>query len=331
MDRTLPSPGLRLAAVFALCLLFLFGAAPRADAADWILRVEPVYVDVQGHDPNVVNASGSAGGSGALNLETDSNTGYHFELRRKNSAKKWGWGLDFFWFTGAQKVPRHTAAADAGGSPVVFEIADGSFTSTSPGEVLYLERLEDTDMNAWTADVYALRNLSARGLQLLLGVRNADFDNDNHAVVGIEGVGGTRIDASSNYGRMLGPIVGILVGRERGKNRFEFSLTQSVVQGDADLSAMQSDFLGPFSGDSQEFTAQREFSSPKSVSIPITDLRARWSYAASQRVAFGLGATISLWTDVSVPPGVQATGSLNTPREASITLVGLVVAVQVDF
>jgi hypothetical protein len=311
----------------ALLLLVPSPTPAAADESPWRLRFEPVFVDVGGHDPPLVGT-----GSGTLDLETDSGVGYHFELRR-DRRQRWGWGVDFFWYTGTQNVTRQTASGDAG-SPVTWDIADGTFTSSSPDEVLFAERLTDTDLNAWTVDLYALRTLSStdRGaVQLLFGVRNADFDNDTRAVVGIEATGGTRIDASSNYGRMIGPLVGIGLDRTRGKHRFELTLTQSAVTGDAELNAAQSDFVGDFAGESQEFTAIRSFSRPKSVTIPITELRARWSHALTPVVALGLGAHVSAWIDVAIPPGVRPDGSLDTTCEETITYSGVVAAIEFGF
>jgi hypothetical protein len=314
---------------FALGVLLLLPSGAHAVTGEklWSMRFEPVYVDVGGHDPPLVGTS-----TGTLSLETDSGLGYHFEIRR-DRRQRWGWGADFFWYTGAQDTSRQTAA-DGSGSPITWEIADGSFTSSRPGEVLFLERLSDSDLNVWTADLYTLRTLSSsdRGsFQLLLGIRNADFDNDTRAVVGIESTGGTRIDASSNYSRMIGPLVGIAINQARGKNRFELTLTQSAVTGDAELSATQSDFVGSFTGDSQEFTATRTFMQPDSVTIPITDLRARWSYAVTSTLAVGVGAHASVWTDVSIPPGVRPSGSLDTTYETTITFSGLVAVVEISF
>jgi hypothetical protein len=313
-----------------------FGLARAAPAEDdpWTLRVEPVFVDVSGHDPTLLSIRGGASGDTDLNLETESGLGYHLELRRTKGGR-WNWGVDSFWFTATQNTPSQTASAASDGAPVVFEIADGGFTSTGPDQVLFFDRLSDTDMNVWTVDLFALRALPVRPsnkTDLLLGLRNADFDNDNRAVTGIQGVGGTRLDASSNYGRMIGPIVGLLSVRERGKNRFEGQLTQSVVFGDAELTSSQSDFVGLFTEEeTQEFTAVRQYSKPESVAIPITELRLRWTWAASERLSFGLGANASWWSDVSVPPGVRPGGSLDTLYETTITFAGLVGAIELSF
>jgi hypothetical protein len=80
-----------------------------------------------------------------------------------------------------------------------------SFGSQEPGEVLYYQTLEDTTVELWVVDLYARRQIAASGgrsLALLFGLRNSDFDNDYRAIAGIETVGGTRIDASSNYSRL---------------------------------------------------------------------------------------------------------------------------------
>jgi hypothetical protein len=275
---------------------------------------------------------GTGGGADPVLLETDSGVGYHFEARRQTDAR-WGWGVDFFWFTGAQNSIGRQASGEPGAA-VHFDLTGSRFSSGSSSEVLFFERLEDTDMNAWTADAYASWRLSERPegtLRLFFGVRNADFDNDNRAVAGLAGLRGTRIDASSNYGRMIGPIVGLIAHRSWARSRVEAVLAQAVVQGDVDLSGMQSDFVGAFAGEAQDFTEIRSFSRSESVTIPITDLRLRWTWSTTPRTAVGLGASVSRWTDVSVPPGVRPGGELETLYETSITFSGLLATFEVDF
>jgi hypothetical protein len=286
-----------------------------------------VFVDVGGHDPELVDANGQK-----LIFETDSGPGYRFGLRR-DRRQRWGVGIDFFWFTGAQDSPLRTDSGDDANS-VSWLIADGGFTSSSPGDVLFLERLSDTDLNAWTVDLFAIRTLSSGekgAIRLLFGLRNADFDNDIRAVVGVENVGGTRIDASSNYGRMIGPLIGVGLDRAHGRHLFELQLTQSVVFGDAELSVAHSDFSGAFTGEEQEFIAVRQFSREESVTIPMTELQARWTYALSPRVEVGLGALVSLWVDVSTPPGVEPRGSLDSTYKSTIAFSGLFASVGLDF
>lgn len=308
------------------------GGSARAEDDRWLVRVGPGYVDVQGHDPQILNVDGSATSRSAFRLETESDIGRHLAARYRRG-EKWAWGADFSWFTGAQDLPTRTAAG-ADGAPVVFEITDREFVSTSPEQVLFFRRLGDTDLNAWTFDVYASRRLW-RGphgrLQLLVGVRNADFDNDNRFVAGIEDAGGARVDASSNYDRMIGPLVGLELDRAWGKSQFALTLTQSVVQGDVELSVVQSDFSGPFIDGSEEIVNQRDFRQTKSVTIPITDLRVQWTYPATRRLSYGLGLGISRWSDVSVPPGVRPTGSLDTLYESTITLSGLFAGLEFGF
>lgn len=334
MDRALRRRQLSLGALLvAAGVTSELGSSARAEDDRWSFRVGLSYVDAGGHDPHVLSVDGPASGSGAHSLETESDIGRYLGVRHR-SGEKWSWGADFSWFTGAQDLPARTAAADANGAPIVFEITDREFISSGPAQVVFFRRLGDTDMNAWTLDVYASRRLwrgPRGGLQLLLGVRNADFDNDNHFVAGIEGAGGARIDASSNYDRMIGPLAGLELDREWGRSHFTLTFTQSVVQGDAELSVGQSDFIGPFVDGSEEIVNQRDFRQSESVTIPITDLSVRWSYPASRRVTYGLGLGVSRWNDVAVPPGVRPTGSLDTLYESTITFYGLVAAVELGF
>lgn len=330
MDRALARRQLSFVALIVAASVASGSSSPaRAEDDRWSFRVGLSYVDVRGHDPQVLSVDGPASGSRAHSLETESDIGRYLGARYRRG-EKWAWGADFSWFTGAQDLSNRTAAADADGPPVAFEITDREFVSSGPAQVVFFRRLGDTDMNAWTFDVYASRRLwrgPRGGLQVLLGVRNADFDNDNHFVAGIEDAGGARIDASSNYDRMIGPLAGLELDREWGRSHFTLTLAQSVVQGDAELSVGQSDFIGPFVDGSEEIVDQRDSRQTESVTIPITDLSVRWSYPASRRVSYGLGLGISRWSDVAVPPGVRPTGSLDTLYESTITFYGLVASV----
>jgi hypothetical protein len=320
-------PGLLL----ATCLGLGLNGSAAADDGPWRLRLALDYVDVGGHDPQVLVVDD--GGSRSHSLETESGLGYGLGLRHEGG-EKWNWGGSFRWFTGAQELRVPNAAAGAGAGPVTFRMTEREFASNGPAEVLFFERLGDTDMNAWTFDLYALRRLSRSpngGVWLLLGVRNADFDNDTHFVVGLEGVEGTRLDASSNYTRMIGPLVGLVLDHERGRSAFELTLALSVVGGDVELEATLFDFAGAFMDPEAMYTPQETFNDTKSVTIPIAGLGARWTYAMSDWIALGLGLDVSYWSDVSVPPGVRPGGRLDTLYESSITLMAPSALVEIDF
>lgn len=313
-----------LTVLLAVVLMLTAGAAE----AEWHLRFEPMSMEPSGHDPEVLTIR-EGSGARQVSLESESGAAWRGEYRHRRG-ERWGWGVDFFWFNTAQKGS--ATATGSAESPVRFEIADGvGYTSSGPGEVLFFDRLEDTDMAMWTADLYATRKLGER-LILVLGVRSADFDNDRRAVVGITDVAGTRIDASSNYGRMTGPLVGIEASIERGKNRFDAYLGQSVVFGDAELQSRQRDFLGTFSADPDPpFISDRQFRRNESATIPITDLRLRWTYRLGGHFGLGVGANSSIWSSVPVPPGANPGGTLATRDEATLTLLGAFVALEVSF
>ena len=331
-----PGSGIRTAVLFALLFAspLVVSSEDESSSGDraWRIRIEPTFIDAGGHDPHVLDVTGS-GGTTAVSLETDSGVGHQAHFRRNRSSSRWGWGVDFFWFTGAQNRARTNVATGAGDA-VTYRVPGAEFTSTGPGEVLYYERQPDTDMNAWVLDFYALRDAFASGDRKghwLLGVRSADFDSDYHAAVGVQGVGGTFFDAFSNYGRMHGPLVGLTVETTRGRQRFEGQIAQSIVFGDADLLMVQSGFEGEFIDENQNFLTQRTFSRSETVSIPITDLRLRWVVEASRSLSLGLGAAASHWAGVSVPPGVRPSADIDAVYESSITFIGLSALVEVNF
>lgn len=306
---------LNIAGRTVLPVLLLVGGAGSAQAADseWSLLLEPMIMDAYGHDPHVLTiheidlgTTPTVDTKTPVTLDTDSGLAYRFELTyvREN----WALGLDFFWFNTSQGRPSRTAAANGPAGPidqVDFEVADRTFTSDDPGEVLLFGVLEDTDLIAWTVDLYAVKTLvetPESGLQLQFGLRNADFDNDFHSVTAVQGVAGSLIDASSNYPRMIGPVVGLSGDVHFGRNSLRGYIGQSVIFGTAELRHTTRDFTGPV--DAPTIVATERFGKEQEVAIPITEFRLNWLYPISQHIALGVSANTSVWWDVPVPPGV---------------------------
>ena len=322
--------------VLALLVVGASGAPAQTLDERWSFELGALFTDAYGHDQHVLTIHEIAAGSqvvseSGVTLDTGATTGYHGEFQYARDV--WGLGIDFFFITLGQKASRG-AAADGSGASVVFEVADASFMSTGPGEVLYFDVLEDTDINAWTLDFYGTRALAGsgeRGIDFRFGLRIADFDNDYRAVVGIENVGGRRLDASSNYGAMLGPLVGVTGRFERGRNTFEGYVGQSVVLGEAELSNMRREFSGPFVAE-PDYTSEESFHAMYDIAIPMTDVRLEWHYRLSRMISLGLGAHASAWWDVSVPPGViPVEGGDDVLHENTIVFYGLAALVELDF
>lgn len=321
-----------------LSALLAFGGAQsvRADDAQWTLLLEPAYMDAYGHDPHVLtiretdlDSTPTGVGKTPVALETEDSVAFRFELQYVRS--DWGLGLDFFWFNTSQGRPSRTAAAGAAGDQVSFEVAGRTFTSDNADEVLYFNVLEDTDIATWTVDLYGLKTLAetpAGSIQLQFGVRNADFDNDYHHVVGIQNVAGSLRDASSNYGRMMGPLIGVVADARFGKHSIRAYFGQSVVLGTAELLINETrDFVGPPSA-TPTVTAREFFGRDEDVAIPITEFRINWLYPISRRISLGVSANTSVWWDVPVPPGVAPSGSSDAFHENTLVYFGLGVAVK---
>ncbi|MGH8285400.1 MAG: hypothetical protein ACRETT_06500 [Steroidobacteraceae bacterium] len=324
----------------ALLVLLTLGAAGTASAADegWSLLLEPMFMDAYGHDQHVMTvhevdlgATPPTDTQTPVTLDNESGPGYRFELQYARN--EWALGLDFFWFNCTQGRPSRTAAASGPAGPidqVVFETADRSVTSDVPSEVLQFNVLEDTDIAAWTVDLYALKPLSetpTRGLDLQFGLRNADFDNDYHSVAATQNVAGSFLDASSNYGRMIGPLLGLSGEVHFGRNTISGYLGQSVVFGTAELSHMTRDFTGPI--DAPAVVAVEIFRKEQDVAIPITEFRVNWLYPISRRASLGVSANTSIWWDVPVPPGVIPIADGNDVfHENTILYFGLAIAVK---
>lgn len=297
----------------------LLGLSTPTYAGDgkWSFKIEPMYVDAYGHDPHVLTiheidlAAPRQESKRALSLDTDADIAYRAEIQYRKDG--WGLGADYFLFLTAQSGEDLTASPSSPIDEVAFEVADRRFTSSSPNNVLFYGVLEDTDLEVWTADVYGIRTLSettGSSLDLQLGLRVGDFDNDYHGVVGVQGVGGLLIDSSSNYGLMFGPLVALSGSIRHGRSHIEGYIGQSVLLGDAELSSMSREFTGTFTeGSTPTVVSAENFRKEPDpdVGIPITEFRVKFTYDLTRRISLGVGAHTSTWWDVPVPPGITPT------------------------
>jgi len=320
------------------------GSADGAENSEWTLLLEPMYMDAFGNDRQVLSvrqidldATPTTDTVTPVALDTEGTLTNRITLQYSRANwEDWTVGLDVIFFAAPQGRPARTAAADGPSGPidqVVFEVADRSFASNDPDETLSFNVLTDTDLAAWTADIYAIKTLAEtpeRQLRLLLGLRNADFDNDYHGIAGIEAVNGSLIDASSNYDRMLGPLVGLIGEIQLGKNTLTGYIGQSVVFGSANLSRTISDFTGPAS-EPLTIVAQESFRRKQDVSIPITEFRITWLHPISRRVSLGVTANASVWSDVPVPPAIVPGVEGGGFGKNTIVFFGLGAAVEVKF
>ena len=320
------------------------GSAIGAENSEWTLRLEPMYTDAFGNDRQVLHvrqldldATPSTDTGAPVTLDTEGTLANRFTVQyRRANWQDWTLGLDFIFFGSAQGRPGRTAAADGpSGSidQVVFEVADRSFTSNDPAEALSFDVLTDTDIAAWTMDFFGIRTLAEapeRKLYLLLGLRNADFDNDYHGIAGIDSVNGSLIDASSNYGSMQGPLIGLIGEMQLGENTLTGYFGQSVVFGSANLSRTISDFVGP-AGDPLTIVAQETYRRIQDVSIPITEFRVRWMHPFSERFSVGATVNASIWSDVSVPPAIEPGVAGGGIDKNTIVFFGLGAALEYRF
>lgn len=328
-----------------LSIAFLGGPAfpSYAQEGKWSFQFEPMYMDAYGHDQHVLtiheidlDATRRLENKSALSLDTDSGIAYRAEIQYTRG--QWGLGADYFLYLTAQSGEDRTAAPSGTIDEVVFEVADRRVTSSSPGNVLFYSVLEDTDLEVWTADFYGIRTLAETGggsLNLQLGVRVGDFDNDYHGVVGVQGVGGTLLDSSSNYGLMFGPLVALAGNLQLGRSHIQGYIGQSVLLGDAELSSMSRDFTGAFTVEGTPTVISQEVfrkePSPD-VAIPITEFRIKVAYALTQKISLGVGAHTSTWWDVPVPPGVvPAEGGDETLHEDTVVFFGLLGSLKFTF
>ena len=323
-----------------LAVALLVAAASPALAAEdrWSIDLEAVSLDAGGNDRIVLADRAVAGGSATQTthaLDSGSALGYRAEVHR--TGDRWRFGVDFTIYRTNQEADPRTGAAGGNVAQRIFVVGGGQVVSDSPGERLYYQRLEDTTVELWSADFVASRRIAGgdrNELRLGFGLRAADFDNDYRAVAGIEDVGGLRLDASSNYDRMHGPLVSLSGSLERGRNRFEGYLGQAVVFGDVELTSGLREFTGPPTLDvDADFPAIRaeRFNKVESVTVPMTELRLKWRYRLTDHLALGAGAFLAAWWDLAVPPGVVAGSSLDTRDENTLELYGASGGVAVRF
>ena len=79
------------------------------------------------------------------------------------------------------------------------------------------------------------------------------------------------------------------------------------------------------------FSDSEIFKKEEDVTIPITELRIKWTYRVSKMVSLGVGANTSVWWDVSVPPGVIPGMGLEALHENTIVFFGVLGAVELTF
>jgi hypothetical protein len=312
-------------------LALVVGAGSPARGGEWRIEFEPLLMDAYGHDQHVMTVHDFSADQGTM-IDTQTpasittNSGGAYRGTFQYGSGKWAWGVDYLWFNTSQDQVDLSVAAAGVGDLLVYEIADRSYVSTDPSEVLFFRVLEDTDLAIWTMDLYAERVLAERlgsSLSLMLGLRVGDFDNDYRAVVGVEGINGARQDASSNYSAMYGPLVGLTATARRGKHSVEGYLSQSIILGTAGLSTRARDFVGPY-GEAPAFVFEQLFNESQDVAIPISELRLEWSYQLTRRLALSLNADTSTWWDVPVPPGViPVAGGAQQLHENTIVFFGL--------
>lgn len=303
----------------------------------WSVRLEPMYVRPYGHDQHVLTIhertlAPAVDRKTAVTLDTRNGRGYRGGVRY--SRGRWAFGLDAFSFVTSHEAAPLSLAAGGGTDEVALEAADRTFVSTGAGEVLYYRLLEDNDIAVWTVDLYAIRELAQseeNRMGLVFGVRFADFDNDYRAVLGIEDTEGLRIDASSNYGRMTGPLVGWEGSARIGRFSIDGVLAQSVVVGETVYDGAGREFTGPF-GETPAFVSEETFRTPERVAIPITELRLRAMISPISRLAIGAGISGSAWWDVGVPPGVlPVPAGDQLLHENTLVFLGLMALVEVRF
>ncbi len=323
-------------AVLSCTAALAFAGPAHAGEGEWSFKLEGIYMNGYGHDQHVltiheIDSDLMTDNKTAVNLEVDADLAYRAEAQYNRG--RWGAGIELLWFMTSHARHSHTAAVEGAVDEVVFELADREIVSTVPGELLYFNVLEDTDLATWSVDIYGIRKLVDSDditLDLQFGVRQTDFDNDYRAVAGIQNDSGVRLDASSNYGAMYGPRLGLAGYIKRGRNNIEGYFGQAVILGSAELRSMSRAFTG--TPDAPVYTDQWFLRSDRDVAIPVTEFRLKWTHSITRNIAAGIGANTSAWWDVPVPPGVvPGDDGHDALHENTIVFFGMLGAVEVRF
>lgn len=339
MDDSRHSCGLwsgPLAVVVASVAMVLASDA-RAEGGEWVVRAETLYMEAHGHDQHVmtIHETDAAMGTDTKSaVLTDVDSGNAFRVGAEYVTESWRWGLEAWGFYTKQSVDDRDAAASGPGQTLVFEVPDRVFTSSSPGETLYYRFLEDNDLETWTVDVYGIRRVvetDTASLGIQFGVRLGDFDNDYHAAIGVAGSGGVQIDASSNYDRMTGPLVGFAGSARLGRSSIRAAVRQSVLLGSVALSSSTRDYVGEFSL-SPAFVSHESFRTTEDVAIPVSDLQLEWTWPLGRHFTFGAAVSGSVWWDLPIPPGTgPGEGANELLNENTIVYVGVAATIRYTF
>ncbi|MBI2571495.1 MAG: hypothetical protein HYV63_31180 [Candidatus Schekmanbacteria bacterium] len=295
--------------------------APPASAGQWLIEVRPAWMDAYGHDQHVMTIHEVDSQAGpttdrrtGVALNTDA--GFAYGLQASYQQDDWGIGLELIRFLNSQVVPSERRAANgAPGSRVSFEVANRTYTSSSPSEVLYYGTVADTEFQTWTLDLYGTVRLATRAhsrADLRLGVTTGDLDNDYRALVGIDDVAGTRLDAPANYDRMIGPLVGLSGEAPLDRHTLRGGMALATLFGDNELTTSTRDFRGDPAACQYEaegcpstaYGAQESFKKELDVAIPVSKLQAWYSLRLSSMISLGVGLDATTWWDVPVQPGM---------------------------
>ena len=119
-----PGRACAVAARAALAVAAALGAGGPAQAGEWSVEVQPVFLEIYGHDQHVLTVhrldsdAGSDEKTGVL-LDTDSELQYRTEIRW--ARPNWTWGLDFLWVRASQNAGPLTASPSGAIDEVAFE------------------------------------------------------------------------------------------------------------------------------------------------------------------------------------------------------------------
>ena len=104
-------------AVLAIALAIVVAAPARAEEGEWLLQLEPMWLDAYGHDQHVLtireidfDSTPTLDSRTPVTLDTDSGLGYR--AKAQFTKGKWGVGIDIFSLMTSQSAPRRSAAAD---------------------------------------------------------------------------------------------------------------------------------------------------------------------------------------------------------------------------
>ena len=327
-----------LAFGFVLAVGGVAGAVEPDEEGALYLNSEFMIMGSSGTDLDVfeLKLEDNSGNSslGTIGLDSGVDFGWRGDLQWKEGP--WGVGISGFYFDD-EADEDVSIPGDTGSQETSLRFA-GEGVDCDDDE--FCIGSASSEWETWMVDLYAIRELVSSpnaSLDLQMGMRIASFEWEASAFAArVEEVAGefiTQTDGSfvNSTSDLDDPLVGpflALLGKGRfGRFHLEGQLTQAVVFGEWDGSAVFSQFQSGQPLSDLFIDEQAALGSSKDLTIPITDVRLRVGFEVIDNLILGFGGYATTWFNVPRPPNSVAADrpeSVSTFQtdEENITMLG---------